>query len=154
MIDEANPEQTHELIRRRDAAQTLLDEWQKKSFKMGERDCVRLVAHHLRRMGYKVKLPAKNSYGTLLSATKKLKALGHENLAAAVDALGLERIAPAAAIVGDIIELAGEDDGGEEAPISALTVAMGNGRVLGFHDVGCVVMQPLTYRAAWRVVPK
>jgi hypothetical protein len=154
MNEDQNSATDHELVIRRDAAQKLLDNWKDKKFRMGDRDCVRLTAEHLREMGYQVKIPPIYSYKTLLGATKKLKELGFETLAAAVDDLGLERIAPAFALVGDLIELAGENDKGEEATISALTVAMGNGRVLGFHEVGCVVMQPLEYKAAWRVVPK
>ena len=147
--------QQHELIKRRDAAQALLDKWQGESFRMGERDCVRMMAEHVRRMGHSVKLPPEGSYRTALGAVRKLRELGHASLADAIDSLGLERIAPASALTGDLIELRGETDDGDEAKsLTALTVAMGNGRVLGFHEVGCVVMQPLEYLNAWRVVPK
>jgi hypothetical protein len=145
----------HELVVRQRATQTLLDNWKDKSFVLGERDCVRLVADHLRRCGYKIKAPAKGSYRTFFSAIRKLKEAGHDSLSDALDSLGLERVTPAATILGDIIELPGEDDTGERSALGAMTVALGNGRVLGFYDGhGCVVMQPLEYEAAWRVTPR
>jgi hypothetical protein len=145
----------HVLIQRQRHAQTTLDKWRDTSFKLGERDCVRMVADHLRRNGYRVKLPAKGSYSTALSATRKLRELGFETVAGAVGALGFEVITPASAITGDIIELPGEYDDGRESPLSALCIALGNGRALGFYDgVGCVVLQPLEYKSAWRVVPQ
>lgn len=145
----------HELILRQKHAQHTLDNWKDKKFRLGEADCARLVADHLRRNGYKVKVPAKGSYRTALSALKALRTLGFDTLAEAVTAVGIEEIAPAATISGDIIELAGEDDDGKPSPLGAMTISLGNGRVLGFYDgVGCQVLQPLEYKTAWRVVPK
>jgi hypothetical protein len=148
-------DQDHELVVRQRHAQALLDKWKDKSFILGERDCVRLVADHLRRCGHSIKIPAKGSYRTAISALRKLKEAGHGSLSEALDTLGFERIAPAAAILGDIIELRGEDETGKESPLGAMTVVMGNGRVLGFYDgVGCAVLQPNEYQAAWRVSPR
>jgi hypothetical protein len=145
----------HALILRARAAQATLDEWKPRAFRLGEADCARLVASHLRRLGYTVKLPASRSYRTPRSAALALRKLGYDTVPAMLDALGLERIAPAAALTADIIQMPwveGEDDGG----LAALTVAMGNGRVLGWHDDapgGAVVMQPLQMIAAWRADP-
>ena len=44
------------LILRARAAQATLDEWKTCAFRLGEADCARLVASHLRRLGYSVKL--------------------------------------------------------------------------------------------------
>lgn len=144
----------HVLILRQKHAQKTLDSWKDRKFKLGEYDCARLVADHLRRCGYKVRVPSKGSYRTALSAAKALRDLGFETLAEAVAAVGLEEITPAATLAGDIIELAGEEDDGSPSILSAMTIALGNGRVLGFYDgFGCAVLQPLEYKAAWRVVP-
>lgn len=138
-----------EMIRRVAAAQATLDEFRDKPFKMGERDCVRMVAAHLRRMGHKVRLPAKGSYASARSALKALRARGFDKLADALDAMGLERIAPAAALPGDIVL-------GEATDVlGALGIALSNGRLVGYHEhaPGAAVLQRLSLSAAWRVRP-
>jgi hypothetical protein len=142
---------THPLITRRDAAQATLDTWSSRPMKLGEADCVRMTAAHLRLLGYKVKLPPAGSYRTINSAVKALHKAGHATIGGALDAMGLERITPAAAIVGDIILMPAEHE------LGALVVVMGNGRVAGWHDdhaAGVVVMQPLEMLAAWRADPR
>jgi hypothetical protein len=136
-----------ELIQRVAAAQASLDAWRDKPFKLGKVDCVRFVAFHLRRMGHQVKLPPAGSYGSLLTASRRLAERGHADLPAALDAMGLERIAPAAAWPGDVIALPAD------SPIGALAVALSNGRVAGFHEdtAGVTVLQPMEFVAAWRV---
>lgn len=133
------------------AAQATLDQFKVKPFKMGQRDCVRLAAAHLRRLGYKVTLPPAGSYGTIKMAMKKLKERGFADLIEAVDAHGLSRIAPAAAVVGDLLAMPAEGPFG-----CGLVVALGNGRVVGYHQdlVGAGVLQPTEYVTAWRVVPR
>ncbi len=58
-----------------------------------------------------------------------------------------ERVPPAAAWTGDVIAMPGLEGPG------ALAVALGGGRVLGYHEdaVGAAVLQPSEYVAAWRV---
>lgn len=141
----------HALIRRRDAAQATLDAWSTRPMRLGEADCVRMTAAHLRRLGHRVKLPPAGAYRTVNSAVKALRARGWETLAEALDAHGLERIAPAAAIVGDVLLMPAAHE------LGALVVCMGNGRVAGWHDDhagGAVVMQPLEMLAAWRAEPR
>ena len=135
------------LIRRVAAAQKTLDKWSVRPMKLGTSDCVRMAADHLRRLGYKVKLPPSGSYRTVNSALKALKARGYETLSEALDAMGLERIAPASAIVGDILMLPAVDR------LGALVVCMGNGRACGYHEdvPAATVLQPLEFVAAWRV---
>jgi hypothetical protein len=148
-------ERDHTLLGRRDAAQATLDAWKGRPLRLGEWDCARMAASHLRRLGYQVRLPAARTYRTARSAIAAMRKLGHEDLAGALDALGLVRIAPAAAIVGDIIQMPSEVEA-----LGALTIVMGNGRVAGWHgdgarsDGGFMVLQPLSYVAAWRVDPK
>ncbi len=142
---------TDPLVRRTTAAQKTLDKWSKKPMRLGTADCVRMAAAHLRQLGYKVKLPPSGSYRTPASAAKALKAAGFASVEDALDGQGLERIAPASAIVGDILML----DGGDR--FGALTVAVGNGRVVGWHESapgGATVMQPLEFKAAWRAEPR
>ncbi|WP_294189084.1 hypothetical protein [uncultured Sphingomonas sp.] len=139
---------TDPLIRRRDAAQKTLDTWSRRPMKLGTSDCVRMTASHLRLLGYAVRLPSSGSYRTVNSALKALKARGYDNLAAALDDMGLERIAPAAAIVGDVLMLPAADH------LNALVVALGNGRVVGYHEevAAATVLQPIDYEAAWRAL--
>lgn len=142
---------TEPLVRRRDAAEATLREFERRPFKWGRADCARMTAAHLRRLGYKVVLPPSGSYGTALAAAKALKARGYADLPAALDDMGLERIAPAAAIVGDVLQLAGED------VLGALCISLGNGRLLGYHDdapLGAAVLQPMEYVTAWRANPR
>nr|WP_047170076.1 hypothetical protein [Sphingomonas sp. Y57] len=139
-----------EAVIRLNAAQATLDEFKGKPFRLGERDCVRMVAAHLRRLGYQVKLPPRGSYRTVRAARKALADRGFADLCAAVDAHGLERIPPAAAVVGDIIACPGTDEFGP-----ALHVALSNGRTVAYHEdlAGAGVLQPVEYVAAWRAPP-
>jgi len=140
---------TSVLERRRDAAQATLDRFKGKPFRFGRHDCAQMVGLHLRTLRKPVKeLARAGTYHSLAGGVKALKKLGHDSLADVMDA-HFERIAPAAALVGDVIAVPGLEGPG------ALTVAMGNGRVLGWHEdaEGAVVMQPLEYVAAWRVLP-
>lgn len=135
------------MVRRRDAAQATLDKFQGQPFKWGVRDCARLAAFHLRLMGYQVKMPPSGSYGSLLGARKALAKAGYDDLPAALDALGLRRIPPAAAAVGDLIQWPSENE------LAALGVVLGNGRMLAYHPEakGAAVLQPVQFVAAWRV---
>lgn len=129
------------MLRRRNAAQATLNAFEGKAFSMGHVDCVRMAAHHLRLLGYKVRLPAKGTYRTIRSGKRQLAARGFGTLAEAVDSTGLVRKAPAGMIVGDIAVM--EDRDG----IGGLVIALGNGRVLGFHEdllgKGALVLQPV-----------
>jgi hypothetical protein len=138
------------MMRRAEAAQKTLDVWSQRPLKLGTADCVRMAAAHLRLLGRKVKLPSSGSYRTVRSATKALRAAGHASLRDAVSAQGLAEIAPAEAIVGDLMLMPSVDD------LGGLGVCLGNGRVLIYHeeiDTGAVVAQPIEMVTAWRVEP-
>lgn len=139
----------YEMVRRVDAAQATLDRFKDKPFAFGMNDCVRLVAFHLRKMGYSPSLAKAGTYKTAISARAALKRAGYDSLGAALDALGLPRIPPAAALVGDIVSL----DAGDV--FGALAVSVGNGRICGYHEdaEGAVVVQPVSVVSAWRVLP-
>jgi len=145
------PAYDSEMVLRAAAAQETLDTYQGRALRLGTNDCVRMTAAHLRRMGYKVKLPPAGSYGTIRAAKRALKQRGFASPADALDAMGFARIAPAAAIAADIVMLPGEDE------LGSFTVSLGNGRVVGFHpdapNAGAAVLQPVQFVAAWRVPP-
>jgi len=141
---------TDPMVRRAAAAQATLDTWSKRPFRLGFADCVRMTAAHLRLLGHHVKLPPSGSYRTAKSALKALREAGHDTLHAALSTIGLEEIAPASAIVGDVMMV----DGGDE--FGALGICVGNGRVLLYHEeiaTGAVTAQPVIMIAAWRVNP-
>lgn len=71
-----------------------------------------------------------------------------DTVADAIDAMGLQRIPPAAALPADLVLLPGDGPFG-----GSLTMAVGNGRVFGYHEdvVGADILQPLEFVAAWRV---
>lgn len=137
-----------ELLRRQHAAQAAVDRFKGQPLAYGKNDCARLAAFVLRKMGHRPQLAKAGTYRTALGAARALERSGFEDLAAAIDAMGLPRIAPAAAWVADLVLLPAEGPFG-----GALSVAVGNGRVLGYHeDVdGADILQPVQYLAAWRV---
>lgn len=137
------------MVARVAAAQWTLNRFRDRALKYGTRDCVRMTAMHIRKLGHRVKLPPADSYRSPASGLRRLRTLGYDSIADALDALGFARIAPASAIVGDVLMLPGDDR------LGALAVALGNGRAIGYHEdaVGAVVLQPLTIEVAWRVDP-
>lgn len=136
-----------ELVTRVRVAQATLDAARDKPFRLGRNDCARMVAAHLRRMGHKVKLPASGSYASVRGAVKALEARGYADLPAAMDDMGFERIAPAAALPGDVLALPAT------SPIGCLAIVLNNGRACGFVEdaLGAAVIQPVDYVAAWRI---
>jgi hypothetical protein len=131
---------------RAQAAQACIDRFAGKPYEPGKRDCVRLAAHLLHQFGHAVPVLKGLRYQGEAGAIRALKRTGFANLIEAMDSLGLERIAPVAARTGDIVGLPCDD-----GPWGcALTVAVGNGRVLAFVDGLGRVVQPLAYLAAWR----
>lgn len=127
-------------------AQKALDKFKGFAFRPGVRDCVKMSLFHLRNMGWTL-TGKKLEYRSIAAGEKLLKAYGWNTLADALDELGFERIPPAAAAVADIVEMQGEDGPG------TLSIALGNGRVIGYHQdaAGAVVMQPDSPIAAWRI---
>jgi hypothetical protein len=130
------------------AAQACVDRFGGKPFALGRHDCVRLAAHLVRARGVKTRMLKGLTYRSLPGAVKALKRTGFADLAEGVDALGLPRIAPARAVAGDLVAMPGEDGD----PFGCvLTVALGNGRVLGFIEGVCQALEPRAFVTAWRV---
>lgn len=135
------------MVRRVAAAQATLDRFKNVPFAFGSNDCARMAVFHLRQLGHRPKIAKAGTYSTLLGARRALARAGFATLADAIDAQGVFRIPPAAAIVGDLVMLPGVDD------LGALGVALGNGRVIMWHEdaEGACVCQPVKFVAAWSV---
>lgn len=137
-----------EMVRRQAAAQAAVDRFRGVPFAYGKNDCVRMAVFALRRMGHRPDLGRAGTYCSAKGAVRALNRAGFASLAEAMDGQHLPRIAPAAALPGDLVMIPAEGpfDG-------ALTMAVGNGRVLGYHQdlVGADILQPVQYLAAWRL---
>lgn len=136
--------------KRSKAAQACIDRFAGRDFSMAERrDCARLGAHLLHHLGVAVPPMKGARYANPAGALKALRKVGFKDLVEAVDSLGLQRIAPARAITGDLVAL----ETSEDDPFGCvLTVAVGNGRVFGFIDGKAQALQPHKFVAAWRTV--
>lgn len=139
----------HPMIRRQQAAQSCVDRFVGKAYAPGTRDCVKLAAHALHKMGVKVGSLKGVRWSTESGGVKALRKAGYKSLVEAVDGLGLVRIAPAAALSGDLLALAGEGEGFG----AALAVSVGGGRAVGFVNGYGGVIEPLEFLCAWRVEP-
>lgn len=128
-----------ELLQRRDAAQAAVDRFVGRPLAWGRDDCVRMAAFAARKRGRPVSLAKAGSYSSLRGALVALRRTGFASLEAAVDAQGLEPIAQAFALPCDLIGLPTAEPG----PWLALTIYLGNGRVLGFQEGACKILQPL-----------
>lgn len=135
------------MLSRRDAAQATLDRFKGEAMRYGKNDCVRMAAFVLRKRGHRPQLGKAGTYSNAIGAQRALKRAGFDTLADALDALGLERIPPAAALPADIIMVPGEGSFG-----GALQVVVGNGRTLGYHQDldGAEILMPVEFVAAWR----
>ncbi len=138
----------HDMLDRKAIGDAAMARFQHQPFAYGKNDCARLAAFVLRRRGHAVQLAKAGSYRTALGAKRGLERAGYETLADAIDAIGLPRIAPAAALPCDLVLIPGGESFG-----GAITIAVGNGRVLGYHEdiEGADVLQPVEFVAAWRV---
>lgn len=128
------------------AAQACIDRFSGKAYEPGKRDCAVLASHLLHQAGIGVPPLKGCSYKTEAGAFRAMRRAGFKTILEAVDSLGLERIAPAAARTGDLVGMPSDCAFG-----CSLTVAVGNGRLLGFQDGTCCVVQPHAFTTAWRV---
>lgn len=131
------------LIERVAATQKTVNAFKGKTFEDGKADCIQLVLIHARHMGRKIKVPR---YGDAKSAAETLRKLGFRTLAQAMDT-HFGRIDPHRVLAGDIVETLGSNG------FSALMIAVGNGRTIGFHESipHCDILQPLIVTGAWRI---
>jgi hypothetical protein len=125
------------------ATQKTVDTFKGRKFTNGSADCVQLVLAHARHMGRKVDVPR---YGSAKTAAGALRQMGLGTLSQGLDR-HFRRIERHQVMVADIVEMPGENG------FSSLSVAVGNGRVLGFHESipHCDVLQPVLVSGAWRI---
>src|SRR3546814_6108937 len=107
--------------RRHAATEATLAKYRDQPFKWGRYDCARVIAHQAKKLGHKVSLAKAGSYSSALGAKRALAKVGYATLSEALDA-HLPRIAPASALLGDIIEI--EGDGRSEEHTSELQSLM------------------------------
>lgn len=132
------------LVERRDATEATKQWFASRPFDWRRSStCVHMVRRHLAAMGHRV--PPVPRFRSEPGAIAALKAKGWKDLEQMLDSF-LPRIAPAEAIVGDVVQLP------SEGALGALCVVVGNGRVMGYaegHDA-LTVAQPMAFAGAWR----
>lgn len=138
---------TNPMIRRIAAVDATIARFNGKPLKYGKDDCARMASFCLRKLGVRTPILKAGTYSSAVGAARAMKRMGVKDLIEGVDLLGLPRIAPATALPGDIVALEGPYG-------AALTVAIGNGRVLGFYEEvsACAVLQPKEFLVAWRSI--
>jgi hypothetical protein len=142
---------TVRVVAKKDSTDQAMADYLGVALDYGKADCGTMVDEHLVRLGYPSQLPAGGHYAAERTALRAIRRAGFKDLAAAMDAQGLERIGLASVMQGDIVAVPGEG-----WPY-ALQIALGNGRRLGFFEDGtCQVLEPLldgrlVNTLAWRV---
>lgn len=138
------------MLKRAAATRACMERFAGKPMDWTARHCGKLAAHAMHKMGRKATLLTACRSTTAAGAIKYIRKAGFVDLVDLMDATGLQRIPPAAALPGDIIGLASEPGDGFGC---SLTVALDNGRVLGCNP-GTGVIEPMIphiFVAAWRV---
>lgn len=140
----------HPMLKRAAATQACMDRFAFKPIEPGVRDCRNLGAHALHKQGRSAKLLNGWQGKTWASALRYVRRHGFSNLMEMVDAMGLERIAPAAALPGDLIAMPTDEESGFGC---SLAVALDNGRILGLNPASGLIepMIPKMFVCAWRV---
>lgn len=132
-----------DLVKRMKATQRTVDKFKGRVFRDGTADCIQLIGAHAKHMGHPIKVP---KYKDRKGAAAVMKRLGFKTLGQAMDH-HFERIEPSKVLLGDLIEVPGENG------FSSLMVAVGNGRTIGFHqDIPFAdILQPILISGAWRI---
>ncbi|APX65591.1 hypothetical protein AV944_06730 [Sphingomonas sp. LK11] len=143
-----------DLIARVNATQATIDKWLDKTFEWGTADCGQMVGSHLESLGLSTLLSQAGTYTTEIGAKRVMKRLGASSMEDFLDKLGLPRIAPASAVVGDVIGFPGGRD--EDHQWTALGVHVGASDILGFAaadgEDAIVRVGPVSVATvAWRV---
>ena len=136
------------LVRRQKAVEATMAKFGGKTFYFASVDCANMIAFHLKQFGHKVRLSKAGQYKTLIGAQAALRRLGYDTLPGAMDGHGFERIAPAFALLGDVVSCASEH------PIGGLGIVVGGGNMAAFHEdyPGLVVMTMGQIDIAWRAL--
>ncbi|AHE57436.1 DUF6950 family protein [Sphingomonas sanxanigenens] len=131
----------NDLLRRQAATEATLARFRDKPLVFGRTDCVAIARWHLVQLGYLP--PPLPKYRTAIGAARAASKVG--GMEAMLDAL-LERITPAAALLGDLAMLEGDKG------LPAIVICAG-GKMMGWHEDSdrLVAMTPLAIKGAWRV---
>lgn len=142
------------LLARDRAVRACVERFNKKRRQYGSVDCVKCTAMVLRSAKVKIPFLKGKTYGTKKRAAELLRATGHESLVECMDALGLERIAPAATLPGDVIALPVPEDDPFGASLLIVHTS-GARRAFGFdpltHQFEVGIPDLSICMAAWRV---
>lgn len=128
------------------ATSATFDRFNGVAFVLGRTDCARMVAFHLKRLGFKPSLLKAGTYSTEAGARRALARMGVTSLSEIMDR-HFPRIAPAEARTGDV--LCGPGIGGTG---DAMAIRLHRHNALGFLDGVCGEVVITDYVAAWRVV--
>jgi hypothetical protein len=137
-----------DMLRRLEAVERTKAKFGGKAFALGSNDCGKLLAFHLKAMGHK--LPSSGSYTTEAGAIRACRRAGGDTLTEVLDK-HLERIPPAAMLLGDVAILKSEDEEETASRLGAAVVHLG-GKMMGWHpdQAELAVMDILAVEAAWR----
>ena len=132
-----------DLIRRQRALAKTLAKYRDKPIDWRRFDCVRMLRSHLVWMGHRC-LPKVPKYASPHGAKRALKHAGHDGIEALLDSL-LPRIAPAQALPGDIVLVAGGEG------FDAIEIWLGQ-HAFGWHNdhPGATVLDLHEMKGAWR----
>ncbi len=114
---------------------------------LGKTDCARMVAFHLKQLGFKPSLLKGGAYSTPVGARRALQRLGVSSLSEIMDRHFPRLESPAAARTGDILAGPSEGEMGD-----AMAIRLHRDNALGFLDGVCGEVVMHQYVAAWRVV--
>lgn len=133
-------------VKRQRAMNRTLERFANKTFDWGGgRTCVHLARWHLKHMGHRVQAVPK--FDSAVEAKKALKGKGWASVPAMLDSL-LERIPPAAMVLGDIAVVPGDG-------MDCILICAGPRRVFGWHEESetPVMIEPDMDKiiGAWRV---
>lgn len=134
-----------ELETRVAATSKTFDKFNEKPLVLGKTDCARMVAFHLRQLGYKFSLLKGGHYSNEVGARLALKKLGVSSLSEIMD-MHFPRITPALAQTGDVMCVEGDGGMGD-----AMQVVLHRGNGLGFFDGVCGELTILQHGVAWKV---
>lgn len=128
------------------ATSATFDRFNGQALVLGKTDCARMVAFHLKQLGFKPSLLKGGAYSTEVGARRALKRLGVSSLSEIMDRHFPRWDSPAKARVGDILCGPGEGGTGD-----AMAIRLHRDQALGFKDGVCGELIILDHVAAWRV---
>lgn len=113
---------------------------------LGKTDCARMVAFHLKQLGFKPSLLKGGAYSTPVGARRALKRMGVSSLSEIMDQ-HFPQIAPAEARTGDVLCGPSDDGMGD-----AMAIRLHRENAMAFFNGVCGEVVITEYVAAWRVV--